>query len=53
MLCPVCGSKMKSHFIKNEYLVMKCCDQKCQFVGLDLKIWKYPYSERDYYEKIQ
>jgi 2-polyprenyl-3-methyl-5-hydroxy-6-metoxy-1,4-benzoquinol methylase len=30
--------------------VLKCPDPGCGFIGLDLESWKYPYSDKDYFE---
>lgn len=37
----------------NSSRVLKCANNKCDFMGLDLETWIYPYSKKDYYQNIE
>ncbi len=48
MDCPICNFKKNSiHFVKDDFIVLKC--DSCLFYFIDLDNWEYPYSDIDYY----
>ena len=44
--CPLCGKPMFELGVRAGVALLDCA---CGFVSIDLRSWKYPYSEKDYY----
>jgi 2-polyprenyl-3-methyl-5-hydroxy-6-metoxy-1,4-benzoquinol methylase len=51
MNCPICDEHMELLFEEKQLHVLKCTNNECRFIGLDLETWEYPYSDEDYYTR--